>query len=107
MKLVLKGIGASPGKATGRVRIIRGIGDYSRFLDGEILVTRITDPSMTVMMNKAAAIICDMGGLMSHPSILARELGVPCIVNTKNGTTKLKEGMKVSVDGLKGEIYEI
>ncbi|MBI5224441.1 hypothetical protein HY989_01070 [Candidatus Micrarchaeota archaeon] len=107
MKLLLRGTGASSGKAKGKARIIKGAGDYLKFKEGEILVTRITDPSMTVMMNKAAAIVCDIGGIMSHPSILCREMGVPCVVNTKESTKKLKDGEEILVDGAKGEIYEI
>lgn len=101
-KLLLQGIAASRGVAEGRVRIVRNADDEARFEDGEILVTRITDPTMVNMMNRAAAIVCDIGGLTSHPSILSRELGIPCVVNTRSGTSTLKDGQFVSVDGTKG-----
>jgi pyruvate,water dikinase len=107
MRLILKGIGASPGKVSGKTRVVSGIGDYSKFSEGEILVAKITDPSMTVMMNKAAGIICDIGGQMSHPSIVARELGIPCIVNAKIATKKLKDGMMIAMDGKTGEVHEV
>ncbi|MFH1750587.1 MAG: PEP-utilizing enzyme [Candidatus Micrarchaeota archaeon] len=107
MKLILKGIGASEGKAQGKVRIVESADDHFKFREGDILVTRITDPTMTVLMNRAAAIVCDIGGITSHPSIVSREMGIPCVVNTKNATKNLKDGMEVLVDGKLGEVYEI
>jgi pyruvate,water dikinase len=106
-KLVLKGIAASSGIVRGKVRLVKGIGDVGRFNEGDILVTRVTDPTMVVMMAKAGAVVCDIGGITSHPSIVSREMGIPCVVNTKEATTKLKEGMEVEVDGDKGEVHEI
>ncbi len=104
MKL-LKGLGTSAGKATGKVRIVSGAKDGPRFKEGEVLVTTITDPTMVMMMNKAAAIVCDIGGMTSHPSILSRELGIPCVVAAKNATAKLKTGQEVLVDGKTGEVF--
>ncbi|MFH0971004.1 MAG: PEP-utilizing enzyme [Candidatus Micrarchaeota archaeon] len=107
MKTILKGMGTSEGKAQGKVKIIESADDHFKFREGDILVTRITDPTMTVLMNRAAAIVCDIGGLTSHPSIVAREMGIPCVVNTKEGTKKLKDGEEVLVDGKKGEICRL
>lgn len=104
---LLKGIPASSGIAEGMVRLVHGSEDKHLFQEGDILVTRITDPTMVGMMIKAGAIICDIGGITSHPSIVSREMGIPCVVNTGNATTTLKDGMRVRVDGTKGEIYEI
>ena len=106
-KIILKGIPASAGIAEGIVRIVSGSEDSERFQEGDILVTRITDPTMVVMMGRAAAIICDIGGITSHPSIVSREMGIPCVVNTKDGTAKLKNGMRVRVDGTKGQIFKL
>lgn len=105
MKKILKGLGTSPGQAKGKVRIVTGPKDEDRFLDGEILVTRITDPTMVLMMNRASAIVCDIGGMTSHPSILSREMGIPCVVATKNATTTLKDGQEVLVDGKTGDVF--
>ncbi len=105
MKKILKGLGTSPGRAQGKVRIVQGPKDEDRFLEGEILVTRITDPTMVLMMNRAAAIVCDIGGMTSHPSILSREMGIPCVVACKNATSKLKDGQEVTVDGKTGEVF--
>ncbi|MDB5238390.1 MAG: phosphoenolpyruvate synthase [Candidatus Kaiserbacteria bacterium] len=62
---------------------------------------------MVAMMNKAAAIVTDVGGITSHAAIISRELGVPCVTATRSGTATLKDGMKVRVDGTKGEVYLI
>jgi phosphohistidine swiveling domain-containing protein len=102
---ILKGTPVSKGIAEGTVKIVKESMDPSGFNEGDILVATVTDPSMVLMMNKASAIITDTGGITSHAAIVSRELGVPCIVNTKTGTQSLKNGMKVKVDGTKGEIY--
>ena len=107
MNPILHGMPASAGIAEGTVRIqLPGI-DASQFQPGEILVTTITDPTMIQVMLKAAAIVTDMGGITSHPAILSREMGIPCVVNTKEATTRLKDGIRVRVDGEKGTIYAL
>lgn len=107
MQLILKGLGVSKGRAQGKVRLVSGEQDEERFNEGEVLVTKITDPAMVMMMNKASAIVCDIGGMTSHPSIVSRELGIPCVVNTKNSTSILKEGQEVIVDGTTGEVFSV
>jgi len=71
------------------------------------MVTILTDPTMVMAMMKASAIVSDMGGITSHPAILSREMGIPCVVNTKIGTKLIKDGAKIKVDGAKGEVYEL
>ena len=106
-KIILKGIAASNGVVEGIVRVVKGVKDVSNFQKGDILVAEITEPSMVIMMNKAAAIVTDKGGLTSHPAIVSRELGIPCVVATKTATQVLKDGIKIKVDGAKGEVYLI
>ena len=106
MKLLLQGVGTSSGTVTGKVRIVEKGKLPFDFTDGDILVTRLTDPTMVPWMIKAAGIICDIGGITSHPSIVSRELGIPCIVATKVGTTTLQEGQMITMNGETGEIYE-
>ena len=101
---VLKGIGASPGFAKGSVRVVNGQEDAQQFQRGDILVAPMTDPSMVMMMNKAEAIITDRGGRTSHAAIIARELGIPCIVATQHATTTLQTGMMIELNGTTGEI---
>lgn len=103
-QLILKGIAGSAGIAEGPVRVVEGIQDLPTFNEGDVLVAKMTEPSMVIMMNKAAAIVTDKGGITSHPAIVSRELGVPCVVATKTATTDLKDGVRVRVDGSRGEV---
>lgn len=107
MKKISKGLGVSSGIALGKVKIIKSMKRFPEFNEGDILVAKITDPTMVMLMSKAGAIICDIGGMTSHPSIVSREMGIPCVVATKNATKVLKDGMQVRVDGTKGIIYSI
>ena len=104
-KVILKGIAGSPGVAEGVVKVVEGVKDIDKFDEGDVLVTRMTEPSMVIMMNKAGAIVTDVGGLTCHAAIVSRELAIPCVAATKTGTKDLKNGMKVKVDGDKGEVY--
>jgi pyruvate, water dikinase len=104
-KHLLKGIGTSAGTAEGEVYIVDSAKDSEKFPDGGVLVTKITDPTMVMMMNKSSAIVCDIGGMTSHPSIISRELGIPCVVGTKEATIKLKNGQKITVNGTTGEVF--
>ena len=105
MDTFLKGLGVSAGKARGIVRVVKAGEHDDSFNEGEILVTEITDPTMVLMMNQASGIICDIGGMTSHPSILSRELGIPCVVATKEATVKLKTGQEVEIDGSTGQVF--
>lgn len=106
-KIILKGIAASAGAAEGIVKVVKGVKDVPDFKEGDILVAEMTEPSMVIMMNKAAAIVTDKGGLTSHPAVVSRELGIPCVVATKTATKMLRDGVKIKVDGTKGEVYLI
>ncbi len=105
-KVLVKGIPASPGVGSGKVKIILGPEDFGKFEKGDVLVTTMTNPDMEPLMAKASAIVTDEGGLTSHAAIVARELGVPCVVGTGNATKVLKEGMLVTVDATHGVVYE-
>ena len=105
-KVLLKGLGASPGVGMGPVKIIKDMSEIRTMKKGQVLVTEMTTPDFVPAMKKASAIITDTGGMTSHAAIVSRELGVPCIVGTQNATKILKEGMDISVDGSHGLIYE-
>ncbi len=105
-KILLKGLGASPGIATGKVKVIFSEKEISKVEEGDILVTTMTTPDMVPAMKRAAAIVTDEGGMTCHAAIVSRELGVPAIVGTKTATKVLKDGMIVTVDGEKGIVYE-
>lgn len=104
--IILKGLPASPGFATGRVRVILDISDLPSMQSGEILVTKMTTPDFVPAMRKASAIITDEGGLTSHAAIVSRELGVPAVIGTEKATSILKNEMLITVDANKGIIYE-
>ncbi|NPU88269.1 phosphoenolpyruvate synthase [Methanothrix sp.] len=105
-KVLVTGLGASPGTATGTVRIISGAKDLEKVKDGDIMVTRMTMPDMVPAMRRAGAIVTDEGGMACHAAIVSRELGCPAVVGTKNATKVLRDGMVVTVDGTKGQVYE-
>ena len=104
-KILLRGIGASAGIITGVTKIILSPFQNQRMEEGNILVTPITNPLLTPSILKAAAIITDAGGLLSHPAMIARELGIPAVVNTKKATKVLKDNMVVTIDGERGIVY--
>ncbi len=97
-ELTLRGVAASPGKVTGRVKLVSIESDCEKVLDGDILVTIMTYPSMVASMQRAAAIVTDDGGLLSHAAVTARELEKPCLIDTKNATELLSDGDLVEVD---------
>jgi len=105
-KILLEGIGSSPGIGVGVVKIIKDLGDLKKIKKGDVLVTDMTNPDMVVAMEKSVAIVTNEGGVTAHASIVSRELGIPCVVGTGNATSVLKEGMKVTVDGTTGKVYE-
>ena len=104
-KLILKGLAASQGTATGIVKIIHSLDELSKIKKGDVLVTKMTNPDMVVTMQKATAIITDEGGLTCHAAIISREIGVPSIVGTRNATQILKDGQIITVDGTHGKVY--
>jgi pyruvate,water dikinase len=102
--VLARGVGASPGRATGRVRVLSSPSDASALRKGEVLVTRSTSPDWAPLMRRAAAIITDAGGITSHAAIVSRELSIPCVVGTGDGTKVLANGTLVTVDGSAGTI---
>ncbi|MHC1593031.1 MAG: phosphoenolpyruvate synthase [Methermicoccaceae archaeon] len=104
-EVVLEGIGASPGIASGAVRIVHDVSHLDKVHEGDIMVATMTTPDMVPAMKRVVGLITDEGGLTSHAAIVSRELGCPAVVGTKYATQKLKDGMTVSVDGEKGLVY--
>ncbi|WP_202711478.1 phosphoenolpyruvate synthase [Sporosalibacterium faouarense] len=106
LKVIAKGLAASPGINSGKVKMIEDINEISRVEEGDILVTIMTNPDMVPAMRKAAAVVTDEGGRTCHAAIVSRELGIPCIVGSKDGSKVLHEGMEVTVDATRGVVYE-
>ena len=103
---LLEGLGASPGAASGKVRILKSVKEIGKIRVGEVLVAQMTNPDFVPAMKKACAIVTDQGGRTSHAAIVSRELGIPCVVGTSLATKILKNGEIISVDGTSGLIYE-
>lgn len=99
----LLGLPASPGRVRGRARLRRH-GDLRPILPGEVLVAPFTDPGWTPLLAAAGAVVTDVGGVLSHASIIARELGVPAVVNCRDATARIPEGALVEVDGDRGTV---
>lgn len=102
--LRLRGQPASPGRATGRVRVIRTHEEFQHLQDGEILVAPAVAPAWTPLFVRAAAVVTDTGSIISHTSLIIREYGLPAIVGTGDATARLRDGQVVSVDGSAGEV---
>lgn len=104
-KPLVKGLGASPGRASGEVKVVLTQKEFASVSKGDVLVTKMTTPDYVPLMVKTAAIVTDEGGMTSHAAIVSRELGVPCVVGTGNATAALKRGSTVTVDGSDGVVY--
>ncbi|HEU5420231.1 MAG TPA: PEP/pyruvate-binding domain-containing protein [Streptosporangiaceae bacterium] len=98
---------ASPGRATGPVRIVHGPDDFARFQPGEVLVARATAPAWTPLFARAVAIVTDGGTLAAHASLVAREYGIPAVVATGDATHQLLSGQLVTVDGSAGNVEPV
>ena len=105
-KPLAHGLGASPGRASGAVRVLESPAEDAAMQAGEVLVTRMTSPDWVPIMRRAAAIVTDAGGMTSHAAIVARELGLPCVVGARDATRVLATGMVVTVDGSTGTVSE-
>jgi pyruvate, water dikinase len=105
-EVLLRGLGAAPGAASGPVRILGSLAEAGNFVDGAILVTRMTAPDWVPLMRRAAAIATDSGGMTCHAAIVSRELGIPCVVGTQQATKKLRDGEIVTVDASRGIVLE-
>lgn len=108
-QILLRGLPASPGVASGAVHVIDNPKHIDEFKAGEILVTKMTSPDWVPAMQKAAAIITDNGGMTSHVAIVSREMQIPCLVDANSlGTSAvatLKTGQIVTVDAKNGIVY--
>jgi phosphohistidine swiveling domain-containing protein len=100
---LIVGRGASPGVVDGRARVVTSP-DHAHVAEGEILIAHNTDPSWASLMFLSAGLVSDIGGVMSHTAIVARELSLPCVVNTKFATKALRTGDLIRVNGARGTV---
>lgn len=106
-KPVVKGLPASPGTVYGLAKVCLTLEDAKKLMQrGDILVTKMTDPDWVPYMRLAAAIVTDEGGMTAHAAIVSRELGIPCIVGTREATKALETGKGYTVDARAGVVYE-
>ncbi|GMU59925.1 MAG: pyruvate, phosphate dikinase [Myxococcaceae bacterium] len=101
---IFTGIAASPGVVEGIARVLIEPGPGDAIQPGEILVAPFTDPGWTPLFINAAGLVTDYGGLLSHGSVVAREYGLPAVVNTHAATVTIRTGQRVRVDGNRGEV---
>jgi pyruvate,water dikinase len=101
---LLHGLGASPGTASGPVRVLASPDQGGELRAGEVLAAAMTSPDWVPVMRRAAAVVTDAGGMTSHAAIVSRELGIPCVVGTRSATTALRTGQVVTVDGRLGTV---
>ncbi len=104
--VLLSGLGASPGRVSGRVRCLASPSDGHLLEDGEVLVAPMTTPDWVPVLRRAAALVTDGGGMTCHAAIVSRELRIPCVVGTRSATQTLRDGELVTVDGRKGQVLE-
>ncbi len=104
--VLLTGAPASPGMASGPVKIVKDPSEIHKVLKGDVLVAEMTTPDYVPAMKRAVAIVTDRGGRTAHAAIVSRELGIPCVVGTGKATTSLKDGRIISVDGSTGKVYD-
>ena len=101
---VFYGMPGSPGVARGRVRIVRSLAEGEALQHGEVLVAPTTAPPWTPLFARAAAIVTDAGGILSHCAVVAREYSIPAVVGSKRATSVLRDGQLIEVDGTSGSI---
>lgn len=100
----LEGLGAAAGVAEGPARLVMGPEDFSSVKAGDIMVCVMTNPAWVVVFPKLAGVVCDAGGVLSHPSIVAREFGIPAVVGTGEATRRIKTGDQIRVNGDTGAV---
>jgi pyruvate,water dikinase len=99
----LRGTGISTGRAVGRVRVLHAP-DAGALAPGEVLVVRFADPGWTPLFPRAAALVMEVGGLMCHAAVVARELGLPAVFGVRGATARLVDGQQVAVDADAGTV---
>ncbi len=101
---VLRGLGAAPGVGRGTARLIRHPDEGARLQPGDVLVAPSTDPAWTPLFLSASALVMETGGMVSHGVIVAREYGLPAVINLPGALGRITDGQKIEVDGGRGEV---
>ena len=101
---MIRGVAASPGTVTAPARVLHGPDQFGEMQPGDILVAGITTPAWTPLFAMASAVVTDVGGPLSHGSIVAREYGIPAVMGTGVATARIKSGQIITVDGAAGTV---
>jgi pyruvate,water dikinase len=101
---LLHGLAASAGVYEGPARRVSGPEEFDRIVQGDVLVTECTTEAFNILLPLLGAIVTDSGGLLSHPAIVSREYGIPGVVGTRDATERIRDGVRVRVDGDAGEV---
>ena len=102
---LIDGVAGSPGIYRGVARVVRSLEEAGDLEDGEIMVCEMTLPPWVPMFAIAGAVVSDVGGVMSHCAIVAREFGIPAVVGSVNGTSRIETGQTVTIDGTNGNVW--
>ncbi|HKZ86957.1 MAG TPA: PEP-utilizing enzyme [Anaerolineae bacterium] len=100
----LKGVATSAGKVTAPARVLRGPEDFDQMRPGDVLVAGTTTPAWAPLFAMASAVVTDIGGPLSHGSIVAREYGIPAVMGTGVATKRIQSGQRITVDGSAGTV---
>ena len=101
---IINGAGASAGVVQGTAKVVKNLSEASKLRKGDILVTEMTMPAWTPLFSTVSAVVADTGGVLSHCAIVSREYRIPCVVGTIVGTSVIKDGMQLTVDGTHGTV---
>ena len=102
---MLRGVGTGAGQVTARARVLAGPAAFAGLPPGDVLAESITPPAWTTLVAMAAAVVTDIGGPLSHSSIVAREYGIPAVVGVPEATARITTGTRVTVDGTAGRVH--
>lgn len=104
---LITGVPGSKGVAVGPVRLVRSVDDFAAVRQGDIIVCHVTDPSWTVLFGIAAAVVTEIGGILCHAAIVARERHIPAVLAARGAMEILANHHAVSVDGTSGQIHAV
>ena len=99
------GIAVSPGMVTGKARVLKSLQQKPQIQPGEILVVPTTDPGWTPLFGIIKGLVMEVGGILSHGSIIAREFGIPAVTSIANATTAIQTGAQITIDGNRGIVW--
>jgi pyruvate,water dikinase len=104
-ELIARGLGASPGHARGRARVIARAADLHSVRAGEVVVSEFTHPDLVLAFDRVAGIVTDHGGRLAHAALVAREMGIPAVVGTSDATDVIADGSTIVIDGTAGTVH--